>query len=103
MGDRIRSAREAAHLSQADLASRIGMNQASVSRFESGREVGSITLSKIAEALDKRVDFFLGPVQPIHGVLFKKGGARVETLPEAARRMLDLVEDYETVRRLAGE
>jgi ribosome-binding protein aMBF1 (putative translation factor) len=56
VGEQIRDAREAAGLSQRDLASRMGTSQAAVARLEAGG-VGSTltTLQKVADALNLNV------------------------------------------------
>jgi len=100
LGTRVRHAREGAGLTQAELAKKIGVDQPMVSRFEKGRDIGSILLTKIAEVTGQELDFFLKPEQPIAGVLWKKGAATLEALDEAQRQMLSLIEDYESVRRL---
>lgn len=53
VGDKVRNAREAAGLSQRELAARMGTSQAAVARLEAGG-VGSTltTLQKVAAALD---------------------------------------------------
>ena len=40
VGEKVRDAREAAHLSQRELASRMGTSQAAVARLEAGGEIG---------------------------------------------------------------
>lgn len=56
VGDRIREAREAAGLTQRDLATRMGTSQAAVARLEAGGTAATLTtLQKVAAALDLKV------------------------------------------------
>lgn len=56
VGDKVREAREAAGLSQRDLAARMGTSQAAVARLEAGGVGATITtLQKVAAALDLKV------------------------------------------------
>lgn len=53
VGDRVRNAREAAGLSQRELAARMGTSQAAVARLEAGGVGATLTtLQKVAGALD---------------------------------------------------
>lgn len=56
MGDKLKEARRAAGMTQAQLAERIGCLQKDISRYESGREPGALTLKKIAIALGCSMD-----------------------------------------------
>lgn len=100
LGQRVRAARIAAGLKQEDLAARIGVDQPTISRFEKGRDIGSILLTKIADATNRDLQFFLRPEFTPSGVLFKKGNAPLEHLNEYERKMLEIVEDYEFLRSL---
>lgn len=56
VGEKIRDAREAASLSQRELASRMGTSQAAVARLEAGGVGATLTtLQKVAAALDLKV------------------------------------------------
>jgi ribosome-binding protein aMBF1 (putative translation factor) len=56
VGDKIRDAREAAGISQRDLATRMGTSQAAVARLEAGGVGATLTtLQKVAGALDLKV------------------------------------------------
>jgi ribosome-binding protein aMBF1 (putative translation factor) len=56
VGEQVRNAREAAGLSQRDLATRMGTSQAAVARLEAGGVGATLTtLQKVATALDLRV------------------------------------------------
>lgn len=56
VGEKVRDAREAAGLSQRDLAARMGTSQAAVARLEAGGVGATLTtLQKVASALDLKV------------------------------------------------
>lgn len=56
VGEQIRDAREAAGLSQGELAARMGTSQAAVARLEAGGVGATLTtLQKVATALDLRI------------------------------------------------
>ena len=56
VGEKVRNAREAAGLSQRELAARMGTSQAAVARLEAGGVSATLTtLQKVATALDLRV------------------------------------------------
>lgn len=56
VGDKVRDAREAAGLSQRELAARMGTSQAAVARLEAGGVGATLTtLQKVAGALDLKV------------------------------------------------
>lgn len=57
MGEKLKRARQAAGLSQADLAEKVGCRQKDISRWESGlHEPGALTLKKMAQALGCSMD-----------------------------------------------
>lgn len=59
MGELIRAAREEEDLSQAELARKIYRRQATISSLENGKsEVGSVTLTLLAAALNKPITYF---------------------------------------------
>lgn len=62
IGKKIRDAREAANMSQKDLASKLDYESATaISYLESGeRKVSVVDLEKIATTLDRDIRFFLG-------------------------------------------
>lgn len=62
VGDRVRRAREAAGLSQRELATRMGTSRAAVARLEAGG-VGTTltTLQRVAVALDLKLSIDLPP------------------------------------------
>ncbi|MDP1818614.1 MAG: helix-turn-helix transcriptional regulator [Acidimicrobiales bacterium] len=56
VGEKVRNAREAAGLSQRDLAARMGTSQAAVARLEAGGVGATLTtLQKVAAALDLKI------------------------------------------------
>lgn len=64
VGRRIREAREAAELSQAELAADLAKNQTTISQWESGkRSPGLDELMRVAAALDREVSEFLPPTK----------------------------------------
>ena len=57
MGEKLKAARKAAGLSQADLAEKVGCRQKDISRWESGlHEPGALTLKKMAQTLGCSMD-----------------------------------------------
>lgn len=56
MGEKLKAARKAAGLSQAELAARVGCYQKDIARWEAGREPGALTLKKLAQALGCSID-----------------------------------------------
>ena len=67
VGDRLRAARERRHMTQGELAAKLGVNIATVTLWENRknrRQVGTKYLRKIAEALDIRVSELLGENEP---------------------------------------
>ncbi|MCP3854504.1 MAG: helix-turn-helix transcriptional regulator [Actinomycetia bacterium] len=62
VGEKIRDAREAAGLSQRDLAARMSTSQAAVARLEAGGVGATLTtLQKVAAALDLTLTVDLAP------------------------------------------
>jgi transcriptional regulator with XRE-family HTH domain len=61
--DRLRQTRESRGLSQAELASKTGMQPAAISHFETGQRSPSFeNLRKLADALSISVDYLLGRI-----------------------------------------
>lgn len=56
MGEKLRAARKAAGLTQAQLAEKVGCNQHHISRWEGGREPGALTLKKLAQVLGCKME-----------------------------------------------
>lgn len=55
LGEAIRAARQARRWTQEDLAQQSGVSRPTVARLEAGRGVSTTTLTKLAEALNLRV------------------------------------------------
>ncbi|MEB2288237.1 MAG: XRE family transcriptional regulator [Anaerolineae bacterium] len=67
IGERLKLARLKAHLSQRELAGRVGLSAMSISKYENNVMVpGAETLFKLAQALDVRVEFLLRQVPHLH-------------------------------------
>ena len=59
--DRLRQERESNHLTQRDMAERIGITQPSYIRYENGKSEPTLeNLVRIAEILDVSIDYLLG-------------------------------------------
>lgn len=56
MGEKLRSARKAAKMSQVHLAILVGCHQKDIARWEAGREPKALTLKKLAQALGCSMD-----------------------------------------------
>lgn len=95
LGRRIARAREAAGLSQSELAGRVGLSQSAVSRIESGlRGVDSIELAEIARALDVTVLDLLESrplAQELRVAARAQGVADSAALERAIDRVVELV------------
>ncbi len=64
IGKKIQMAREEAGLSQEQLAAQIGCSQSALSNYEKGkRRIYLAQLEKIAEVLNKTIQFFLQPLE----------------------------------------
>ena len=60
-GERLRSAREKAHLTQAELAGEVGIAQPQISRWEAGRTpMAGDDLVRVARALGVSLDWLIG-------------------------------------------
>lgn len=63
IGERIKSARTAAGFSMRELARRVGISPQAISKYERGINVpSSAVLLRLAQALDKKVEYFLRPI-----------------------------------------
>lgn len=57
MGEKLKAARQAAGMTQTQLAEAAGMTQRDISRYESGKhEPGALTLKRMAQALGCSMD-----------------------------------------------
>ena len=60
LGQRLRTARLTAGLTQVELAEKLAVNQSAISALESGREPEADTLRRLCRALGCTSDFLLG-------------------------------------------
>jgi transcriptional regulator with XRE-family HTH domain len=56
LGERVRSARRAAHLTQVDLCGRAGIARDTLSRLERGETVDTSTLARVLSAMGMRIN-----------------------------------------------
>lgn len=56
MGEKLREARKAAGLTQAEMAVKVGCTQKDIARWEAGREPKALTLKKLAQVLGCSMD-----------------------------------------------
>ncbi|HKR49166.1 MAG TPA: XRE family transcriptional regulator [Pseudonocardiaceae bacterium] len=65
MGERIAEARGRASMTQAELASAVGLDRSALAKIEIGvRRVTALELSRIAEAVDERIEWFVYDAPP---------------------------------------
>ena len=87
IGKRIRSLRERRDWTQKKLSEKTGINQSVFNRIESGeRKVRSDELTKIAEALDIKVDYLLGKVDA-EGKIYNDKETTSKLIKEEADRI----------------
>lgn len=101
-GEKVRVKRQEKSLTQAELAKKAGITQATISRVESGEmlQLGSDKLRSLAKALDVSVDFLVGKIDRMefHDSLINDQIAKVifrgyEKLSEERKRqVLEYVE-----------
>ena len=95
IGNLVRSARESAGLSQAELAARVGTTQPVVSRWERGHEEPRLsTLAKLARACGRRLEVCLGDDSvdraQIRQQLALSPEQRLESVVNVSRALADL-------------
>jgi transcriptional regulator with XRE-family HTH domain len=88
LGRRIREARQESGLTQEQLAAQLGADQSKISRIERGRDLSSLTLTQIAEATGKGMDYFVSLEERPFEQERARFRARDPRSPEA-RRALD--------------
>lgn len=104
---RIREAREAAGMTQAELAQLLGINNVTLSGYETGKhDPKSATLVQIAKICNTTTDFLLGREnkEPKHvDILYISRPSGNETTDELRKRMHDLIDqlDDEDLRLLS--
>lgn len=102
LAEKVRVKREEKRMTQAKLAEKAGLTQATISRIESGevQQLKSVAMQSLARALDVSVDFLVGdrPRMTFDETLEADENARVifrgyEKLPEDRKKQLrDYVE-----------
>lgn len=107
LASRIRSARESANLTQADVADELGIPRSAVVQIEAGnRNVSSLELERIAHLVGRNIQDFLQPTfdeEEALTVLFRStapssGGA----VPPQVRDCITIARERRNLERLAG-
>ena len=104
LGERIRFAREAAGLRQADVAEKLGISESGVCDIESGkRELKASHLSVLAGLFHRPIDFFLSdePLRPDF-VLWRCRPQDQDHAMRLQREFLELCENYRDLENLLG-
>ncbi|GAB4243801.1 MAG: XRE family transcriptional regulator [Thermoleophilia bacterium] len=100
MGDRVRLAREAAKMSQAELAEAIGLNRTAMTRIESGeRALSALEMSLIAQRLGRSLDYFLEAKAPVENVLLRADNVTDEDR-SILEEFLDFCRSYAQIEEL---
>lgn len=95
IGRRIKSVREEAGLTQEELGKKIGYSAMGISYFEKGlRKIKTGDIEKIAQALNKSINFFLQPLtgytsessNDISGVMFRRGSDEISDEEKMAEK-----------------
>lgn len=86
LGDRIRSARERAGLTQAELAAKVGVARETVGNWETGVSSPRNKLAKLHEVLGERLDGNVGGADQDGGVLLNLPAEALEGLDAMQRR-----------------
>jgi len=94
VGQRIRQLRKSRHLTQADLASRIGITQSDLSRMESGEyKVGLDTLFRILQVFELSMSRFFEENSPAEATEVTEETEK-ESLPESKQERVELLRDF---------
>ena len=104
LGERIRFAREAAGLRQADVAEKLGISESGVCDIErSKRELKASHLSVLAGLFHRSMDFFFSD-EPLRAdfVLWRCKPEDQDQALRLQRRFLELCEDYRALEDLLG-
>ncbi len=107
LAERIRSARDAAHLTQADLAKDLGIPRSAVAEIEAGRRgVSSLELERIAFLVGRDMAEFLADEfreDDVLNALFRAEPAALEggAVVSALRHFLALARELQNLERLA--
>ena len=84
----LKQCRKKQGISQAELASKLGVTQQAVGKWESGKSSPDpSTVARIAELLNTTADYLLGLYRPQQGQVMLNG-VEAATLPDTARRPL---------------
>mgnify|MGYP004565568665 CR=1 FL=1 len=84
----LKQCRKKQGVSQAELASKLGVTQQAVGKWESGKSSPDpTTVARIAELLNTTADYLLGLYRPQQGQVMLNG-VEAATLPDTARRPL---------------
>ena len=107
LAHRIRLAREAARLTQAELASELGLPRSAIVQIEAGRRnVSGLELERIAFLCGRELQDFLQPTfgeEEALGVLFRATAPSPEgTIPPRLRQCVALARERQKLERLAG-
>ena len=96
VGQRIRQLRKSRHLTQADLASRIGITQSDLSRMESGEyKVGLDTLFRILQVFELSMSrFFEEPAQAEVSAAAAAAAERAEAATDSLSEREQLFSDF---------
>ncbi len=108
VGERIHQARKMAQLSLRDLAAKVDVSHAAISKYERGEDMpGSGVLLSLAKALNVRVDYFLRPQSTVlvNPTFRKRASLSKKAKEELIERTRDWLERYleiETIVRAEG-
>lgn len=106
IGIRIRTARRCAHMTQDELANKLNVNRATISKYESGTiEPTASQMQKIAESLNTNVEFLYGKGVCIGGNIYLDGAKKPEDMtPEELKEfMVGMPKAFEEVRKAFGD
>jgi transcriptional regulator with XRE-family HTH domain len=100
LGTRLADARKAAGVTQAELASQVGLDRTALVKIENGsRRVDSLELSRIAVALKRPIDWFLVPPPRL---VASRRAAQVSIEPDADLQLELLARDVEQLVELGA-
>lgn len=106
LASRIRTARESANLTQADLAEELGIPRSAIVQIEAGnRKVSSLELERIARLVGRDLRDFLQPTfdeDEALSVLFRATAPLGSGVPPQVRDCLAIARERRNLERLAG-
>ena len=83
----LKQCRKQKGISQAELASKLGVTQQAVGKWESGKSSPDpATVARIAEILSTTADFLLGLYRPVSNAATPRGALFSATTPRASSR-----------------